>query len=140
VNQKMAPRTPPQLPPMKARRSPRHNDSSGRDHSSSCQNEKSKKSKKDHTPGPKTNNFHKCQNEDPLAGDPQWVSGTPMNRTQIDKEVAPDKMRRSDQAIGSGKHTHRGGVDVTSLQVEWNSNKGVSVEELTSLSALNPVF
>jgi hypothetical protein len=43
------------------------------------------------------------------------------NGTRIDKEVAPDKMRHSDQAS-----MFTAAVDVTILPGGWNSNKGVS--------------
>jgi hypothetical protein len=100
-------------------------DSSTHSHrrSSRHKKEKSKKSRKSKKPRPKTDNFHKYQNDDPSKGDPQRIYGMSINGTKIDKEIAPDDMRRSDRAT-----MYTAAVDVTSLPGGWNSNKGVSEE------------
>jgi hypothetical protein len=97
--------------------------SSTEDRRSSRHKKKSKKAKKARKPRPKTDGFHKYQNDDPSTGDSQRVYGMSINGTKIDKEVAPDKMRRADQVS-----MYTAAVDVTSLPGGWNSNKGVSEE------------
>jgi hypothetical protein len=96
---------------------------SGRRSSRSRKTNKKSSKTKSRKPKPKSDNFHKYQNDDPSTGDPQRVYGMSINGTKIDKEVAPDQMRRSDQAT-----MYTAAVDVTSLPGGWNSNRGVSEE------------
>jgi hypothetical protein len=83
----------------------------------------SKKSKSNKKGKQQVTNYHKFQHDDPSTGDSQRVYGMSINGMTMDKEVAPDSMRRVDRGA-----MYTAAVDVTSLPGGWNSNKGVSEE------------
>jgi hypothetical protein len=79
--------------------------------------------KKSGKKGKKVTNYHKFQHDDPSTGDSQRIYGMSVNGVAIDKDVAPNRMRRADRGA-----MYTAAVDVTSLPGGWNSNKGVSEE------------
>jgi hypothetical protein len=79
--------------------------------------------KKSGKKGNKVTNYHKFQHDDPSTGDSQRIYGMSINGMTVDKEVAPNSMRRADRGA-----MYTAAVDVTSLPGGWNSNKGVSEE------------